>query len=242
MLPVDLLALLLVLAEVAGGVEELRGHDRRAQPRLGERHAAAALVGAAALEVLAHRRHGEQRDLVAVDVPDGDAGVGVLERHKLHVVSPSSSADAQGRARVDLGGPREPVDRQVLAPRGVHQPRRRAVVDGRHAVARERRGIREPARHVALGHRAEHLGVTRVDRGDQRVVLVDLGAGRGHVDLALDAVLREAPPQAAHHVHAPGRARRPSASSAARARRGRDRCGAACARRASRTRPRSPRR
>ena len=88
-IPVDLLALLLVLAEVAGGVEELLRHDRRQQPGLGERHAAAALLGPAALEVLAHRGHVEQRDLVADDMADGDAGLGVLERHKLHVVSPS---------------------------------------------------------------------------------------------------------------------------------------------------------
>ena len=52
-------------------------------------HPAAALVGPAALEVLAHRRNVEQRDLVADDMADGDAGLGVLERHKLHVVSPS---------------------------------------------------------------------------------------------------------------------------------------------------------
>ena len=88
-IPVDLLALLLVLAEVARGVEELLRHDRRQQLRLGERHAPAALVGAAALEVLAHRRHVEQRDLVADDMSHGDPGVGVLERHKLHVLSPS---------------------------------------------------------------------------------------------------------------------------------------------------------
>ena len=69
--PADALRLLLVLPEVAGRVEELlRG-------RIGARRCASAsatrsrrLVGAATLEVLAHRRYGEHDDLVAVDAAD----------------------------------------------------------------------------------------------------------------------------------------------------------------------------
>ena len=48
--PADLLRLLLVLAEVAGRVEELLRDDRRAQHRVRERDALAGLVRAAALE------------------------------------------------------------------------------------------------------------------------------------------------------------------------------------------------
>src|SRR3990170_2568238 len=64
--PADLLRLLLVLAEVAGGVEELLRDDRRAEARLGERHTLARLVGAAALKVGAHGRDVEDGDLLAV--------------------------------------------------------------------------------------------------------------------------------------------------------------------------------
>ncbi len=59
-----------MLAEVAGGVEELLRDDRRPQPRVRERHALAGVVGAATLEVLAHRRDVEAYHLVAVDPPD----------------------------------------------------------------------------------------------------------------------------------------------------------------------------
>ena len=68
--PVDVLRLLLVLAEVAGGVEELLRDDRRAQARVGESRPLGGLVGAAALEVRAHVGHVEADDLVAVDAPD----------------------------------------------------------------------------------------------------------------------------------------------------------------------------
>ena len=65
--PVDALRLLLVLAEVARGVEELLRHDRRTQARLRERRTLAGVVGAAPLEVRAHVRHVEADDLLAVD-------------------------------------------------------------------------------------------------------------------------------------------------------------------------------
>ena len=80
--PVDVLRLLLVLAEVAGRVEELLRDDRRAERRVGERRPLARVVGAAALEVLAHRRHVEPHDLVAVDPPD----LAVVVRDELHRV------------------------------------------------------------------------------------------------------------------------------------------------------------
>ena len=54
--PVDVLRLVLVLAEVARRVEELLRDDRRAQLRVGERRPVARVVRAAPLEVLAHRR------------------------------------------------------------------------------------------------------------------------------------------------------------------------------------------
>src|SRR5262249_31334842 len=76
--PADLLRLLLVLAEVAGRVEELSRHDRCAQSRLRERNPLAGLVAAAALEPFAHRRDVEDRDLVAV------APRAFSERDELH--------------------------------------------------------------------------------------------------------------------------------------------------------------
>ncbi len=66
MRPADLLRLLLVLSEVPGGVEELLGDDRRSEPRVGEQDTFTRLVGPAALEVLAHRGHVENGDLVAL--------------------------------------------------------------------------------------------------------------------------------------------------------------------------------
>ena len=68
--PADLLRLLLVLAEVAGRVEELLRDDRRAQPGLGDRDPLTGLVRPAALEVPAHRRDVEDGDLVAVEHAD----------------------------------------------------------------------------------------------------------------------------------------------------------------------------
>ena len=74
--PVDVLRLLLVLAEVAGGVEELLRHDRRLQARGGERRALAGVLGAAALEVGAQVGHVEADDLLALDPSDLAAVVG----------------------------------------------------------------------------------------------------------------------------------------------------------------------
>src|SRR5262249_49595608 len=54
--PADLLRLLLVLAEVAGGMEELLRDDRWTQTRALERDPLAGLLRAATLEPLAHRR------------------------------------------------------------------------------------------------------------------------------------------------------------------------------------------
>ena len=83
--PVDVLRLGLVLAEVAGGVEELLRDDRRAQARVGERHPLTGLGGAAALEVLAHRRDVEDRDLVALE--HADPPCSFAERDQLHAFS-----------------------------------------------------------------------------------------------------------------------------------------------------------
>src|SRR5919204_2151120 len=52
-------------------------------------------------------------------------------------------ADGHGDPRVDLGRLDEGVDLEVLAQLDVHQPGRGAVVDGRHAVARERGRVAE---------------------------------------------------------------------------------------------------
>jgi hypothetical protein len=59
-----------VLAKVAGGVEELLRLDRRAQPRVTERHTFARRVRAAPLEPVAHRRHLQSGDLLAVEIAD----------------------------------------------------------------------------------------------------------------------------------------------------------------------------
>src|SRR5438045_8910941 len=56
--PTDPLRLLLVLAEVAGRVEELLRHDRRTQPRARKRDTITGRPGPAPLEVRAHVRHG----------------------------------------------------------------------------------------------------------------------------------------------------------------------------------------
>src|SRR5581483_12467324 len=74
------LRLLLVLAEVARGVEELLRDDRRAQPDVGERRPLGGLVGAAPLEVRAHRRDVEADDVFAVDPTD----LAVVVRDELH--------------------------------------------------------------------------------------------------------------------------------------------------------------
>ncbi len=79
--PVDLLRLLLVLAEVARRVEELLRDDRRAQRRVLERDALARVVGTAFLEELAHGRNVEHGDLVTVEHPDHTV---LAERDELH--------------------------------------------------------------------------------------------------------------------------------------------------------------
>src|SRR5205085_2935593 len=78
--PPDALRFLLVLAEVAGGVEELLRRDRRAEGRLRKRHAFAGLGRASALEVRAHAQYVERRDRVAVDTAD----LAVVVRDELH--------------------------------------------------------------------------------------------------------------------------------------------------------------
>ena len=92
--PADLLRLLLVLAEVAGRVEELLRDDRRAELRLRERDPLAGLVRAAPLEQLAHRRDVEHRDLVAVE--DADSLV-VAERDELHAGASARRLAARSR-------------------------------------------------------------------------------------------------------------------------------------------------
>src|SRR6185312_4353775 len=89
-----------------------------------------------------------------------------LSRHPAH---------AHRDPGVDLGRADEAVDLEVLAERDVHQARRRPVVDGRDAVPRQRRGVREPARDVAARLLAEHPLVRLVDRRDERMLFLDLG-------------------------------------------------------------------
>ena len=91
--PADLLGLLLVLAEVPGGVEELLRDDRRPQPRALERNALAGLVRAGALEVLPHRRHVEDGDLVALDAAHAPLGEGYEPSH----ASTSSACRSGGK-------------------------------------------------------------------------------------------------------------------------------------------------
>src|SRR5262249_32865193 len=78
--PVDVLRLLLVLAEVSRRVEELLRDDRREQLRLRAWRPLARLVRAAALEPIAHRRDVEPDDRVAVEIPHPS----VVVRHELH--------------------------------------------------------------------------------------------------------------------------------------------------------------
>ena len=67
--PLDALRLFLVLAEVAGGVEELLRDDRCSQLNLVQ-GMLLSRWGAAALEVVAHRRRIELADRAVVQLPD----------------------------------------------------------------------------------------------------------------------------------------------------------------------------
>ena len=79
--PADALRLLLVLAEVAGGVEELLGDDRRAQADIGERILLARRArNLVPLEQLPHRAGVELDDPVALDPTD----LALIEGGKLH--------------------------------------------------------------------------------------------------------------------------------------------------------------
>ena len=86
--PADALRLLLVLAEVAGGVEELLRDDRRAQADVGER---VLLTGRARnlvpLEQLAHRLRVELGDHVALDPAD----LSVVEGGQSHRGDPNQA-------------------------------------------------------------------------------------------------------------------------------------------------------
>src|SRR3954454_4983228 len=78
--PVNVARLLLVLAEVTGGVEELLRADGRTQPSLGQRRALVGFFGTAPLEVLAHGADFETHHLLTVDTPHSPLVVG----HELH--------------------------------------------------------------------------------------------------------------------------------------------------------------
>src|SRR3954451_4145594 len=108
------------------------------------------------------------------------------------------AADAHRNACVRLGGADEAVDLEILTLLDVHQPGRGAVVDGRDPVARQRRGVGEPAGHVAPRRLAEDLLVGCVDRRYELVSLVDLRSGRRDVDLPLDPVVGKPAGEPAH--------------------------------------------
>ncbi len=94
--PGDDLRLLLVLAEVAGGVEELLGDDRRAQANVGE---CDALAGCRAVADSTPRSNSARMsgtsssvDLVAVEHAGARGALGRLEGDELHVATPQMSA------------------------------------------------------------------------------------------------------------------------------------------------------
>ena len=74
--PADALRLLLVLAEVAGGMEELLRDDRRLEVGVGERRPLADVLGASLVELRAQVGNVEPDDLLAVDPTDLAAVVG----------------------------------------------------------------------------------------------------------------------------------------------------------------------
>ena len=91
-----------MLAEVARGVEELLGHDR------GRSRASASATRSPLSSAPPRSKYSRivgtssTRDLVAVehaDAPAANAGFGVLNGHKLHVLSSVLSADAQAPRR-----------------------------------------------------------------------------------------------------------------------------------------------
>src|SRR5581483_1127965 len=102
--PVDPLRLLLVLAEVSGGVEELLRDDRRMQPRLGERRPLEGVVGTAALKVRSHVGHVESHDLVALEAAD----LAVVVRDELHA---TPQTDIATRAYTSAVLTRPPISR-----------------------------------------------------------------------------------------------------------------------------------
>ena len=156
MRPVDLLRLLLVLAEVPGRVEELLRDDRRAQVRVLERHPLVGLVGAAVLEQLAHVGDVEDDDLVAVDEADP---VVRPEADELHAAtSPQPGDDLRGvpvgrKHRVedlrDVGRLEDERDAACTARR-----RRRRTSAGRARRRAAAPGPRSPGTACARGPRA----------------------------------------------------------------------------------------
>ena len=86
--PADALRLLLVLAEVARGVEELLGDDRRPQANVGERMLLAGRArNLVPLEQFAHRFRVELGDHVALDPTD----LSVIEGGELHRGDPNQA-------------------------------------------------------------------------------------------------------------------------------------------------------
>ncbi len=86
MRPVHLLELLVVVEEVAGRMEELLGHDGSAQADIRQLDDVAGLAHLlVALEVLAHRRHVELDDVVAVDAADA----AFVECDQFHCYAPT---------------------------------------------------------------------------------------------------------------------------------------------------------
>ena len=95
--PADLLRLLLVLAEVAGRVEELLRDDRCAKLRLGERDALAASSAPPSSNSSRMDGNVEDDDLLAVDVADPV----VVERDELHATA-SARRRAARRRRIRI--------------------------------------------------------------------------------------------------------------------------------------------
>jgi hypothetical protein len=86
--PADLFRLLLVLAEVARGVEELLRDDRRSESNVVQRVLGPRVVSAAPLEVLAERADRELVDDAVLDPSD----LAVVEGDELHRRSSSHAS------------------------------------------------------------------------------------------------------------------------------------------------------